>query len=115
MIRSQMAFALGACGGLARILMPAAVKTASKESVNWPARSLLRREPFDRLLIVNAHHLRQVLTEYLLHYNTARPHRAPDQLAPAQAGTRPPQINLAEYRICRKTGPRRAHARPELV
>jgi len=33
---------LGACGGLARILMPAAVNTASKEPVNWPARSLTR-------------------------------------------------------------------------
>jgi hypothetical protein len=32
----------GACGGLARILMPSAVKTASEESVNWPARSLIR-------------------------------------------------------------------------
>ncbi len=43
----------------------------------------LRRELFDRLLIVNERHLRQVLTEYLLHYNTARPHRALGQLAPA--------------------------------
>ena len=30
-------FALGACGGLATILMPSAVNTASKELVNWPA------------------------------------------------------------------------------
>ena len=63
----------------------------------------LRRELFDRLLIVNEHHLRQVLTEYLLHYNTARPHRALGQLTPAQADTRPPKpINLAEHRIRRK-------------
>jgi putative transposase len=62
----------------------------------------LRRELLDRLLIVDKHHLRQVLTEYLLHYNAARPHRALGQLAPAQAGTRPPQINLAEHRIRRK-------------
>ena len=62
----------------------------------------LRRELFDRSLIVNEHHLRRVLTEYLLHYNTARPHRALGQLAPAQAPTRPPQINLAEHRIRRK-------------
>jgi transposase InsO family protein len=55
------------------------------------------------LLIVNEHHhLRQVLTEYLRHYNSARPHRALGQLAPAQAHTRPPQINLAEHRIRRK-------------
>ncbi len=62
----------------------------------------LRRELLDRLLVVNEHHLRQVLTEYLQHYNTAWPHRALGQLAPVQAHTRPPQINLAEHRIRRK-------------
>src|SRR5690349_2979454 len=43
----------------------------------------LRRELLDRLLIVNEHHLRQVLAEYLQHYNTARPHRFLGQLTPA--------------------------------
>ena len=62
----------------------------------------LRRELFDRLLIVDEHHLRRVLTEYLRHYNAARPHRSLGQLTPAQAGTRPPEINLAEHRIRRK-------------
>jgi putative transposase len=63
----------------------------------------LRRELFDRLLIVNEHHLRLVLTEYLQHYNTARPHRSLGQLTLAQAETQPPQtINLAEYQIRRK-------------
>ena len=62
----------------------------------------LHRELLDRLLIVNEHHLRRVLTEYLRHYNTARPHRALGQLAPAQAGYRSPQINLAEHRIRRR-------------
>ena len=52
-----------------------------------------------------------MLTEYLLHYNTARPHRALGQLAPAQAHTRPPQINLAEHPDPSKTSPRRTHAR----
>jgi putative transposase len=32
----------------------------------------LRRELLDRMLIVSEHHLRRVLTEYLLHYNDAR-------------------------------------------
>ena len=41
-ILSQIAFALGACGGVTRILTPSAVNTASKEPVNWPARSLIR-------------------------------------------------------------------------
>jgi hypothetical protein len=62
----------------------------------------LRRELFDRLLIVNERHLRRVLTAYLRHYNTARPHRSLGQLAPAQADTPPPEINLAEHRIRRK-------------
>ncbi len=62
----------------------------------------LRRELLDRLLIVNEHHLRQVLTGYLRHYNTARPHRALGQLAPAQAHIRPSEINRAEHRIRRK-------------
>jgi transposase InsO family protein len=63
----------------------------------------LRHEVFDRLLIVHEHHLRRLLTEYLRHYNTARPHRALSQLAPAQAETRPPEpINLAEHQIRRK-------------
>ena len=63
----------------------------------------LRREVLDRLLIVNEHHLRQVLTEYLQHYNTARPHRSLGQLTPAQADSQPPElINLADHRIRRK-------------
>jgi transposase InsO family protein len=65
----------------------------------------LRRDLLDRMLIVNEHHLRRVLTEYLLHYNTARPHRAPGQLAPAQAHTRPSETDLAEHRTCRKQVP----------
>ena len=63
----------------------------------------LRRELLDRLLIVNEHHLRQVLTEYLRHYNTARPHRALGQLTPAQADSQPSgPVNLANYRIRHK-------------
>ena len=62
----------------------------------------LRRELLNRVLIVKEHHLRRVLGEYLRHYNKARPHRALGQLAPAQAGTRPPEINLAGHRIRRK-------------
>jgi putative transposase len=63
----------------------------------------LRRELLDRLLIVNEHHLRQVLSEYLQHYDTARPHRSLGQLTPAQADTRPAEpIDLADHWIRRK-------------
>jgi putative transposase len=62
-----------------------------------------RREFLDRVLIVNEHDLRRVLIEYLVHYNTARPHRSLGQLTPAQADTHPPEpVNLAEFRIRRK-------------
>ena len=63
----------------------------------------LWRELLDQLLIGNEHHLRRALTEYLQHYNAARPQRALGQLTPAQASSRPPvPIDLADHRICRK-------------
>ena len=59
----------------------------------------LHREVFHRLLVFDERHLRQVLTEYL--HNTARPHCTLHQLAPAEAGTPPPQIDLAGRQIRR--------------
>src|SRR5919199_338188 len=47
----------------------------------------LRRELLDRILIVNQRHLRRIFTDYLHHFNTARPHRTLGQLAPVQAET----------------------------
>jgi putative transposase len=45
----------------------------------------------------------RILAVYLQHFNTARPHRALGQLAPAQAETQPPPvINLANHQICRR-------------
>jgi putative transposase len=66
----------------------------------------LRRELPGQLLIVNEHHLRRVLTEYLRHDNTARPHRALGQLTPAQPDTGPPKpINPAGHRVRRTQVP----------
>ena len=42
----------------------------------------VRREILDRILIVNAVHLRKVLTEYEDHFNAHRPHRALNQASP---------------------------------
>ncbi|MGH3533853.1 MAG: integrase core domain-containing protein [Pseudonocardiaceae bacterium] len=61
----------------------------------------LRRELLDRVLILNDHHLRRILTTYLNHFNTARPHRTLGQLAPDQAQP-PPVINLADHQVRRK-------------
>jgi hypothetical protein len=59
-------------------------------------------ELLDRMLIINEHHLRWALTEYLTYYNIARLHRALGQLPSAQAHAWPPEIDLAEHRVHRK-------------
>jgi putative transposase len=71
----------------------------------------VRREVPGRLLIINERHLNRVLTEYLRHYNTARPHRtpwsarAPSSRRPTAADQpgRPPDPP--------QTGPQRPHQR----
>ena len=44
--------------------------------------STVRREILDRVLILGEAHLRTVLTEYQVHYNTARPHQGISQRVP---------------------------------
>jgi putative transposase len=54
----------------------------------------VRTECLDWLLIGNRRHLHRVLTAYLAHYNTARPHRGLDLAVPlptpVTAATREP-------------------------
>ena len=59
----------------------------------------LRRELLDRMLILNARHLRRVLAEYEDHFNTHRPHRALDQAAPLRAL---PQPHTTDTKIIRR-------------
>jgi len=42
----------------------------------------IRRECLDRMLIFTQRQLESVLAEYVLHYNTHRPHRSLDQASP---------------------------------
>jgi transposase InsO family protein len=58
------------CRHLAISIQPAHLATGSDNAICERMIGALRREIFDRLLIVNEHHLREVLTEYLQHYNT---------------------------------------------
>jgi putative transposase len=83
-------------------ILPSPPQAPRANAVCEPMIGTLRRELSGRLLIVNEQHLRRVLTEYLIHYDTARPHRALGQLPPAQAHARPPRIGLAEHRVGRK-------------
>ena len=45
----------------------------------------VRREVLDLMLIINAPHLRKVLSEYESHFNRHRPHRALNQASPLRA------------------------------
>ena len=52
--------------------------------------STLRREALDRVLILGEGHLRAVLIEYQVHYNSARPHQGIAQRVP-DAGRNAPR------------------------
>jgi putative transposase len=62
----------------------------------------LRRELLDRMLIVNARHLRQVLAEYEHHFNTHRPHRSLAQAAPLRALPQPYTTDTTNIKVIRR-------------
>jgi transposase InsO family protein len=65
----------------------------------------LRRELLDRMLILGEAHLRAVLIEYQVHYNTARPHQGIAQRVPGREREVPSvtAVNLDVQRIRRKS------------
>jgi len=72
----------------------------------------LRREFFDRLLIVSEHHLRRVLTRYLRPCNAAQPHRACPRPDRGGSGSHPATGDQPRRAPDpRETGPRRTHTR----
>ncbi|MCA1701943.1 MAG: integrase core domain-containing protein [Actinobacteria bacterium] len=64
----------------------------------------LRRELLDRMLILNARHLRRVLAEYEHHFNTHRPHRSLAQAAPLRALPQPETSDITVIRRDRLGG-----------
>ena len=56
--------------------------TASFDAVCERLVGTLRRELLDRVLILGEAHLRSMLAEYQVHYNTARPHQGIAQRVP---------------------------------
>jgi len=60
----------------------------------------VRRELLDRILILNQRQLETVLTEYVAHFNTHRPHRTLDQAAPLRA--LPPPASPSPLRVRRR-------------
>jgi len=67
-------------------------------------RGSLRRELLDRILILNARHLRQALAEYEHHFNTHRPHRSLGHAAPLRALPPPDTTNITAIRRDRLSG-----------
>ena len=61
-----------------------------------------RREILDRILLVNAAHLRQVLAEHEDHFNAHRPHRALKQASPLRPLPGPAG---ADIKVIRGTAP----------
>ncbi|WP_433171374.1 integrase core domain-containing protein [Actinoallomurus sp. CA-150999] len=63
----------------------------------------VRRELLDRILIINAHHLRKILAEYESHYNSHRPHRALNQTSPLRPLPNPTKADAdADMEIIRR-------------
>ncbi|MGH3376356.1 MAG: integrase core domain-containing protein [Pseudonocardiaceae bacterium] len=64
----------------------------------------VRRELLDRILIMNARHLRKVLTEYETYFNEHRPHRALNQASPLRALPDPVDADIKAIRRDRLGG-----------
>jgi putative transposase len=64
----------------------------------------LRRECLDHLLITGPSHFKQVLQEFVGHYNTHRPHRSLDQHPPAGHAPPPPGGTIQPLRRDRLGG-----------
>src|SRR6266436_5661097 len=63
-------------------ILRTAVQTPRMNAICERLAGTLRRELLDRVLILGEGHLRAVLTEYQVHYNTARPHQGIAQRVP---------------------------------
>ena len=83
--------------GVRIIKMPVQAPRANALAERWIASA--RRECLNRMLITGERHLRVVLSEYIDHYNTHRPHRALQQSPPAER-PHPPSLG-ANVRVLR--------------
>jgi len=72
--------AIFASEGMRILCTPVRAPQANAIAERWIG--TLRRELLDRMLIINRRHLTAVLTEYVMHFNDHRPHRALHQAAP---------------------------------
>jgi putative transposase len=71
--------------GVEIVKIPPQAPRANAYAERWVR--TVRTECLDWTLVWNARHLHRVLTEYLQHYNTGRPHRGIELQVPVQAST----------------------------
>lgn len=83
--------------GLKILTTPARTPVANTFTERWIG--TLRRELLDRTIIWNQRQLEQIVTHYINHYNTHRPHRSLDQ--------RPPRDSNPPLRLMSDSGPLR--------
>lgn len=66
--------------GIDIIRTPIRAPNANAYAERWVR--TVREECFDKLIIINQAHLKQVMREYVTYYNTARPHQGIQQRTP---------------------------------
>jgi putative transposase len=88
--------------GIQAIRTPARAPRANAIAERWVGS--VRRECTDRILITGQRHLRQVLTDYVDHYNTHRPHRSLAQKPPNGRDDPAPPANIRVLRRDRLGG-----------
>jgi hypothetical protein len=84
--------------GVRIIKTPVQAPRANAIAERWIASA--RRECLDRMLVIGERHLRLVLSEYVDHYNSHRPHRTLLQNPPAGRAHRPAEVT--GIRVVRK-------------
>ena len=94
--------AVFASEGIRILRTPVRAPRANAIAERWVGTT--RRELLDRMLIVNRRHLEQVLSEYLVHFNHHRPHRALGQAAPLRPVPSATSLHLRVQRRDRLRG-----------
>jgi transposase InsO family protein len=93
--------AVFAAAGIHVLKTPLRAPKANAYAERWVR--TVRTECLDWILIRNRSHLHRVLTAYIGHYNTARPHRGLDLNRPFTAAQPPPPISIDQLRRIKRT------------
>ena len=88
--------------GMKILKTPVRTPVANSFAERWIG--TLRRELLDRTIIWNRQQLQQLVTDYIDHYNTHRPHRAlhqqPPRARPGQQPAAPSHLQVARSTRC---------------